>query len=78
MLDRPETLSLLRKAHDEIIMLRRERDALAQKAHAYDTMAIVARLSAPAEQQGYGEDVAWRLKQVVEQIEAERKAEKAG
>lgn len=76
-MDRPEIISLLRQAHDEIIQLRRERDALAPKAHAYDTLATFAALSRPATSQGYGVDVAWRLKEAVEGLVAEREAEKA-
>lgn len=76
-MDRPETLNLLRRAHDEITSQRRVIAELAPKAHAYDTLAIIARLSEPTgNQQGYGEDVAWRLKQAVEQLEKEREEER--
>jgi len=75
MLDRPETLSLLRMAHDEVLTLRRQVADLAPKAHAYDTLAAFARLK-DEPSQGYGVDVAWRLKEVVEKLVAEREAER--
>ena len=75
-MDRTETLSLLRAAHDEVVTLRRRVTELEPRAHAYDTLAIIARLSVHPENQGYGVGVAWRLKQAVEEIEAEREAER--
>lgn len=73
-MDRPETIQLLQRAHNEIVTLRRQVAELAPRAHAYDTVAALARLKEePA--QGYSEDVAWRIKQAVETLEAERKAE---
>ena len=77
MLDRPETMSLLRGAHDEILMLRRQIAELSPKAHAYDTIAQLARLSEKDQSRTYGEDMAWRLKNAVEVLTAEREAEKA-
>lgn len=75
-MDRPETISLLRQAHDEVVMLRRRVAELEPKAHAYDTIAIIARHTTPNESQGYSVDVAWRLKEAVDKLVAEREAEK--
>ena len=75
-MDRPETLSLLRTAHDEIMTLRRQVAELAPKAHAYETIAIVARQSVHPEQSGYGVDAAWRLRDAIEKLEAEREEER--
>jgi hypothetical protein len=75
-MERPEIISLLRRAHDELITLRRQVAALEPKAHAYDTIAQLARLSHHPESQGYSEDVAWRLKQAVDTLVAERAAER--
>ena len=75
-MDRPEMLNHLRLAHDEIVTLRRQVAELAPKAHAYDTLAILARQSVHEPPQGYSEDVAWRLRKAVEQLEAEREAER--
>lgn len=76
-MDRPELISMLRMAHDEIVVLRRTIERLEPKANAYDTIAQFARLSIHPENQGYGEDVAWRLKQAVEELIKERDAENA-
>jgi hypothetical protein len=76
MLNRPETLALLRGAHDEIVMLRRQMGELAPKAHAYETIAILARQSVNPEQSGCGVDMAWRLRGAVEQLEKEREEER--
>lgn len=75
-MDRPETISLLRKAHDEIVRLRRETAELAPKAHAYDTVSILARQSKIRVERDYGEDVAWRLEDAINNLIAEREAEK--
>jgi hypothetical protein len=72
-MDLPETISLLRHAHDEVVTLRRRVADLEPKAHAYDTMAIIARQSVRPESQAYGIDVVWRLKEAVEKLDAERK-----
>ena len=76
-MDRPELLTLLRQAHDEVVNLRRRTAELEPKAHAYDTVAILARQSVHPESQGYGIDVAWLLKEAVEKLEAERALEQA-
>lgn len=70
-MDKIETVRLLRLAHDEIITLRRRNTELEPKAHAYETLAIVARLSAPKENLSFAEDVAWRLKEAVESLSEE-------
>lgn len=74
--ERPEIINALRVAHDEIINLRRELAEVRPKAHAYDTIAQLAQLSVHREPQGYGEDAAWRVKQMVERLIAEREAER--
>lgn len=74
-MDRPETVRLLRQAHDEIVTLRRRVADLEPRAHAYDTIAIQSRLTVKPEG-GYASiDIAWELKKAVEDLEAERKAE---
>jgi hypothetical protein len=75
-MDRPETISLLRTAHDEVIRLRREIASLTPKAEAYDTIAILARQSQTHSERGYGVDVAWKLEAAVNELIAEREAER--
>ena len=75
-MNRPNILNLLRGAHDEITILRRRVAELEPKAHAYDTLAATVRLNV-CEGGGYaGPDLAWRIKEAVEKIEAERDAER--
>lgn len=74
-MDRPEMISLLQQSHNEIVGLRREIAELAPKAHAYDTIAAVTRMK-PAPEQGYTVDLAWRLAKAVEELHAEREAER--
>lgn len=73
-ISRPELLVMLRSAHDEIVRLRRRVEALEPKAHAYETIAQMTRLTIHEPPQGYGEDIAWRLKNEVERIVSERAA----
>lgn len=75
-MDRPETIRLLRVAHDEIITLRREVADLAPRAHAYDTIAQLARLTVKPDSRGMAVDIAWELKAAVQGLEAEREAER--
>lgn len=74
-MEKPELGQLLRRAHDEVVTLRRRVADLEPRAHAYDTIAINARLTV-RDGGGYaGIDVAWELKKAVEDLDAERKAE---
>lgn len=82
-MDIVENINVMRQAHDEIIGLRRRIAELEPKAHAYETIAAIARLNQNGRNlQGFGEDVAWRLQNVVDRLNAERleerEAERAG
>jgi hypothetical protein len=74
--DRPETINLLRMAHDEIVTLRRQIADLSPKAHAYDTIAVLARQSEVRVERGYGVDAAWRLENAINELIAERESER--
>jgi hypothetical protein len=52
----------------EIKQLRTANAELAPKAHAYDTIAIHARLLEPKVNQVYGEDIVWKLEQELSKI----------
>lgn len=75
-MDRPETINLFRMAHDEVVTLRRKVAALEPRAHAYDTIAILARQAEVRTESGYSVDVAWKLESAVNELTAEREAEK--
>ncbi len=71
---RVELIGTLRQAHDQILTLQQQVESLAPKAHAYDTIAQLARMSMHEPPVGYGVDVRWRLKAAIEQLIAERQA----
>jgi hypothetical protein len=71
---RVELIGTLRQAHDEILKLQKAVDRLTPKAHAYDTIAQIARISQHEQPQGYGIDVRWRMKGAIETLIAERDA----
>lgn len=71
-MNRPEVLRALRMGHDEIIRLKRYVAELEPKAHAYDTIAQMTRLTINEPMHGYGEDPAWVIKSLVERIVSER------
>lgn len=55
------------RAADEIENLRRVNDALAPKAHAYDTISAILGLL-PQQSRGMGEDLAWKLRRRAEEL----------
>ena len=65
-----ELISLLRHAHDEVVMLRRERDRLAPYERVLTIMERA--LFGPQQSQGYGEDVAWRIQKALDLLIKER------
>jgi hypothetical protein len=71
-----EARQALMVGHDEVIRLRRQLAELEPKAHAYDTIAQLARLTEKDVLRGMGEDPAWRMKAVVEKDAAKRAAER--
>lgn len=75
-IEKPEIIQVLRHAHDEIIRLRRKIEALEPRAHAYDTIAQIAAISRHDVKVGYGEDPTWRIKKMVDDLVAERMAQK--
>jgi hypothetical protein len=76
-MDRPQIIGLFRQAHDEVIRLRRQIEALKPKAHAYDTIAAISRMPTELGEDGYGVDVAWALKVQIDALIEERAAEVA-
>jgi hypothetical protein len=70
-IDAGELNQALISAHDEIVSLRARLVNTEQKAHAYDTIAQLSRLTVQDEQRGYGVDVAWRIKTLLERAKAD-------
>lgn len=78
VIERFDIVAALRVAHDEIAVLRDKVRTLEPKAHAYDTIAQVTRLSIHQEQQSYGEDALWRIRHMIDRLIHEREAGKGG
>lgn len=70
-IDAGELNQALITAHDEIISLRARLADAEPKAHAYETIAQLSRLTVNREQRGYaGLDIAWRIKGLLERAKA--------
>lgn len=63
-----EALNMMRRCLSDIEQLRAERDRLAPLAEAYAVLRDVVRM-VPKPSQGYGEDIAWVLKDRIQKIE---------
>jgi hypothetical protein len=74
-IDAGELNQALISAHDEIISLRARLAAAEPKAHAYDTISQLSRLTVTHEERGYGIDVAWRIKNLLERAKAKEEAD---
>lgn len=57
------------RTHDEIIRLRRRLEEAEPKARSYDALLQVLDMM-PKSSQGFGEDVAWLLKQELDRVNA--------
>lgn len=68
--DAGELNQALIAAHDEIISLRARLTHVEPKADAYDTIARIAKLTVQEEARGFSEDVAWRIKTLLEKAKA--------
>jgi hypothetical protein len=62
----PEVREGLARAHDEIVSLRGLLANAAPKAHAYDTIAMLARQAVREERQGMGTDVLWTIAKLID------------
>ena len=73
-MDRPEVIRALKLGHDTIVNLRREVAELRPKAHAYDTIAQMTRLSEHPNS-SYGEvDPVWTIRSLLEKLDGENDA----
>ena len=64
-----DVIDMATRAAEEIEMLRREIDRLKPAAEAYHAICAILRLL-PVPTQGYGEDVAYRLRKQAEELRA--------
>lgn len=63
-----EAKEMMQRCISEIESLRRERDRLQPHAEAYLTIQQIMSYL-PQRAQGYGEDLVWRLKKRIEELE---------
>ncbi len=68
-MDNKEAIEMMNRCMGEITSLRIINSELRPKADAYDNLAIVLNLL-PKASQGYGEDLVWRLKKKIEELQA--------
>lgn len=64
-----DIIDMATRAAEEIEMLRRKIDRLEPAAEAYHAICAILRLL-PVPAQGYGEDVAYRLRKQAEELRA--------
>lgn len=74
---RPEIVRALRVAHDEMLTLQRRVAELEPRAHAYDTIAQMTRLTQQPPECGMRVDPVWEVKSLHDRLVAERTAEAA-
>jgi len=65
--------NLLTDAKHEIENLRRSNELLRAKVDVMDLFALVLKTEPARNQQGFGEDVAWKLDQAIFEIEKNEK-----
>ena len=77
-IDAGELNQALMAAHDEIVNLRSRLAVVEPKAHAYDTIAQLSRLTLHEERSGFAPDPAWRIKKLLEQAHKDGEEPPAG
>ena len=63
-----EAIEMMQRCIDEIETQRRIVNHLSPKAEAYEVIRDIVRIS-PKATQGYGEDLVWRLKRKIEELQ---------
>ncbi len=72
-----EAIEMMQRCSSEIKSLRRQVEALAPKAEAYDVLSLAINTMAPRRSVGMGEDVAWLLDKKIGELKAAEKASEA-
>lgn len=63
-----EAIEMMERCIDEIQTQRRIVDHLSPKAEAYEVIRDIVRMT-PKASQGYGEDLVWRLKKKIAELQ---------
>lgn len=69
-----EAIEMMNRCIDEIQTQRRIVEHLSPKAEAYEVIRDIVRMQ-PRATQGYGEDLVWRLKKKIEELQPKPKAD---
>lgn len=72
-MDDKEAIQMMQRCVHELRDLRRQRDALAPKAEAYDVLQTVVSLL-PRPSQGMSEDIVWVLEKRIKELEPKPEA----
>ncbi len=65
-----DAIQMMQRCREEIKMLRMRVADLAPRADAYDSVKAVLGLIQPGVNQGYSEDLAWRLDKEIADLES--------
>lgn len=68
-----DVIDMVQRCIEEISMLRAANAELAPKAEAYDTIRSILNLL-PRPATGYGEDIVWRLKKQIAELQPKPEA----
>ena len=69
-----EAIDMMQRCVDEIQTQRRIVEHLSPRAEAYEVIRDIVRMQ-PRQSQGYGEDLVWRLKKKIEELQPKPKAD---
>lgn len=72
-----EAIDMMHRCIDEIETQRMIVSRLAPQAEAYELIRDIARAIIPRQSQGYGEDLIWRLKKKIEELQPKPEASNA-
>jgi len=68
-----EAIDMMQRCIDEIETQRRIVEHLSPRTEAYEVIRDIVRMQ-PQRTQGYGEDLVWRLKKRIEELQPKPKA----
>ena len=63
-----DVIDLIQRCIEEIEVLRRDNERLRPKAEAYQAITAILGLL-PQPNQGYGDDIVWRLRKQIEELQ---------
>lgn len=76
-MDDKEAIDMMIRCVAELQTQRQVIDRLAPQAEAYELIRDISRAIIPKQSQGYGEDLIWRLKKKIEELQPKPEAPNA-